>query len=77
MLIQVAHAKVTFDHVGDDLWMLGFDDHVQRQRGGETALIPTGLRVQIGPMSRVMADEMAKSMSRELSPVVRVNGGQP
>lgn len=79
MIVQVAHATVTFDPIDPhkDMWMLGFEDHVQRQRGGQTQLIPTGLTVQVGPMSRELAEKMARSMLAELSGVVVPSNGGP
>lgn len=77
MIVQVVHATITFDRVPGEgeLWMLGFDDNVVRQRGGEQTLVPTGTRVQIGPMTRELAEGLAKGILQELSPVIRVNGG--
>lgn len=75
MIITIAHATVSFDQVDGDLWMLGFADHVTRAREGRTELVPTGLQIQVGPMTRQLAEELARGIRTELSGVVLSNGG--
>lgn len=73
MIVQIANAQLRLEQA-DGACVLVFADLVVRQRSGKPELIPTGLEVQVGPMSVELARSMCEGMLRDLSPVVRANG---
>ena len=77
-VIQIADAVVKFDRGPNDLWVLTFEDHVRRERGRETRLVPTGISLAVGPLTRELAEDLAKGILRELSGlVIPQNGSHP
>jgi hypothetical protein len=68
MIIQVANAQLRLEQA-EGMCVLIFVDHVVRQRGGQAELVPTGVEIQIGPMSAALARQMCQGMLDDLSPV--------